>query len=112
MVAVADLILVMDLDNYRDLVREFPEAAAKTALLGLFAADPHAVIQDPFGAPEAEVRRSLALIEAGVEGLASVLEPVAHEAGRRESNPAAEAGAHAVPAPSVAARERSHGRRA
>jgi len=77
MVAAADLILAMDLENYREICREFPDARAKTTLLGLFAAERHLIIEDPYGATESQVRRSLATIEASVDGLVEVLQPEA-----------------------------------
>jgi protein-tyrosine-phosphatase len=74
MVDAADLVLVMDLENYRDLRSEFPGAIEKTTLLGLFAADPHIVIDDPWSVSEANLRRILSTIQASVEGLAAALE--------------------------------------
>jgi protein-tyrosine-phosphatase len=80
-VAEADLILVMDLANYEQLSREFPEARGRTTLLGLFAAEPFVSIDDPYHAAEAQVRRILEKICISVEGLASTLTATAAEAG-------------------------------
>jgi protein-tyrosine-phosphatase/predicted ATP-grasp superfamily ATP-dependent carboligase len=72
-VAEADLILAMDVANYEQLVREFPEARGRTTLLGLFAPQPFATIDDPYHAAEAEVRQTLEQICVAVDGLAASL---------------------------------------
>jgi protein-tyrosine-phosphatase/predicted ATP-grasp superfamily ATP-dependent carboligase len=53
----AQLIVLADLDNLDRFKREFPEALAKTTLLGLFLPEPCAVIEDPYPLdwPEARV---------------------------------------------------------
>ncbi len=70
-VAAADLILVMDLLNLAELVRYYPAAADKAALLGEFdpvwTDDP--VISDPYTGDLEEVRTSYGRVVAAVEGL-------------------------------------------
>jgi protein-tyrosine-phosphatase/predicted ATP-grasp superfamily ATP-dependent carboligase len=72
-VARADLILGMDPDTYERLVVEFPHAAAKTTVLGLFAREPRAVIPDPYTMTEVEVGHVLEQIRGAVEGLSAWL---------------------------------------
>lgn len=74
MVAEADLILVMDHDNWTHLRREFPEARARTTCLGLYAEPPAVEIDDPYTADDAETRRVLACIESAVKRLGAALE--------------------------------------
>ena len=69
----ADLILVMDLDNYRALVQSWPEAARRTTMLSLFASRPVLSIQDPYGLSELEASQSLDLIVTAMEGLSAWL---------------------------------------
>jgi protein-tyrosine-phosphatase/predicted ATP-grasp superfamily ATP-dependent carboligase len=112
MIEAADLVLVMDLENYRDLQREFPEATGKTTLLGLFAADAQAVIPDPYGAPESEIRNTLALIQASIEGLAAAMDAVAEPASLPLKQHAdSSTDKSAVPASSIAGAQgtREHG---
>jgi protein-tyrosine-phosphatase/predicted ATP-grasp superfamily ATP-dependent carboligase len=74
MVDRADLILVMDLGNYEQLVAEFPDAVPRTTLLGLFGtpgAQP--TIADPYGSSADETERVLLQIQNAVTGLASTL---------------------------------------
>jgi len=70
----ADLILVMDLDNYTSLVRQWPEAALRTDMLGLFAAPPCLSISDPYGAPAAEASQIFDTILTSLSGLESWLQ--------------------------------------
>lgn len=73
-VTEADLILLMDVENYQALVREFPEAAPKATLLGLFAPGAkRASIPDPLAATPDETRRVLEQIECSVAGLGRAL---------------------------------------
>jgi protein-tyrosine-phosphatase len=74
----ADLILVMDPDNYRAVATEFPDAIARTSFLGLFAPRPALVIPDPYAATEAETRRVLTQIRDSVTGLAAWLAANGH----------------------------------
>ena len=74
-VQAADLILIMDHDNWRRLAQEFPEARRRTTCLGLYADPPVVEIDDPYGADDAEIRRVLAIIRSAVTGLAKALDP-------------------------------------
>lgn len=69
----ADLVLVMDTDNYRAVATEFPHAIPRTTFLGLFAPRPALDITDPYAATEAEAHRILGQIEASVAGLVAWL---------------------------------------
>lgn len=71
-----DLILVMDLSNYERLANEFPQALAKTLLLGLFKPRPSVSIRDPYQAPESEIRSVLNEIVAAVNGLSTWLKSI------------------------------------
>jgi protein-tyrosine phosphatase len=68
--ANADLVIVMDLKNLRQLRSEFPEIADRTTLLGFFGTPPAFTIADPYLAREAAARNICEQIRAGVEGLA------------------------------------------
>jgi protein-tyrosine-phosphatase/predicted ATP-grasp superfamily ATP-dependent carboligase len=68
--ANADLVIVMDLENLRQLRSEFPEIADRTTLLGLFGTPPAFTIADPYLAREAAARNICEQIRAGVQGLA------------------------------------------
>jgi protein-tyrosine-phosphatase/predicted ATP-grasp superfamily ATP-dependent carboligase len=69
----ADLIVAMDLHNLRALRRRFPEAAARTFLLGLFAPDGPALVRDPFWLEAGEARQVYEELAAAVEGLVSTI---------------------------------------
>jgi len=69
LVAKADLILVMELVHNQMLFELFPEARAKTFLLGHFSSDPVTDIQDPYGGTPEEFDRCYALISLACEGL-------------------------------------------
>ena len=69
----AQLILVMDLENYQALEKQFPEALDRTTLLGLFARPPVVRIADPLLASEEQARRVAEQIRGSLEGLASWL---------------------------------------
>ncbi len=77
MVQGADLILVMDLENYADVAREFPDAVGRTTLLGLFAPGGDPIIADPYLASTDETARVVHQIETAITALAA----------RFESNP-------------------------
>jgi len=66
----ADLILVMDLENYRALGQNWPEAAGRTTMLGLFTSQPLLSIPDPYGVSEVEASQTLDWIVSAMEGLA------------------------------------------
>jgi protein-tyrosine-phosphatase/predicted ATP-grasp superfamily ATP-dependent carboligase len=48
----ADLVFVMDVKNYGDLIGQYPEAASRTLLLGLFLERPAVNIPDPYRASD------------------------------------------------------------
>ncbi len=73
MVRRADLVVLLDLKNFRDYRREFAEELGKVAFLGLCLDPPQIDIQDPYGLPEKETVEIVRLIEAGVERLARQL---------------------------------------
>lgn len=72
--AWADLIFCMDLANLRNVRREFPEAAPRSTLLGLFATPPVYEIADPYTMTEPETRAVIRAIRSSVEGLQAWLE--------------------------------------
>ena len=68
--ANADLVIAMDNENLACLRREFPEAAERTTLLGLFGNPPAVAIADPYLADE-ELRQQICeQVRSSVEGLA------------------------------------------
>ena len=69
----ADLIFVMDANNYRDLVRKFPEAANRTLLLGLFLERPTVNIPDPYRASEEETWEVVTQISRAINAFAQRL---------------------------------------
>lgn len=69
----AELVLVMDSGNYKDLAREFPEAMGRVTTLGLFAPQASVRIADPFLLNEEETRVVSRQIQASIDGLASWL---------------------------------------
>ena len=73
MVRQADLVVLMDLYNFRDFRREFPAEESKAAFLGMFLDPPQLSITDPYDKPAEETLRILRQIEAGVAGLAQRL---------------------------------------
>lgn len=70
MVSRAELVVLLDLKNFRDFRREFPAELGKIALLGLFLEPPQINIMDPYGLPEKETLEIVRLIEAAVQKLA------------------------------------------
>jgi protein-tyrosine-phosphatase/predicted ATP-grasp superfamily ATP-dependent carboligase len=77
MVRRADLILVMDLENYAEVAREFPDAVGRTTLLGLFAPGGDPIIADPYLASANETARVVHQIETTITALAARFETVA-----------------------------------
>jgi protein-tyrosine-phosphatase/predicted ATP-grasp superfamily ATP-dependent carboligase len=73
-VAWADLILCMEPSNLQRLRREFPQAASRATLLGLFANPPLHEIADPDALPEPETRAVVRTIRSAVEGLRAWLD--------------------------------------
>jgi protein-tyrosine-phosphatase/predicted ATP-grasp superfamily ATP-dependent carboligase len=67
----ADLVIVMDSDNLNRLKRQYPEAIARTTLLGLFANPPVLAIADPYQADEDATTRICKQVQSGIDGLAS-----------------------------------------
>jgi protein-tyrosine-phosphatase/predicted ATP-grasp superfamily ATP-dependent carboligase len=66
----ADLIVVMDANNYGDLIRKYPEAANRTLLLGLFLERPTVNIADPYQACEAQTWDVVSQINQAIDALA------------------------------------------
>jgi protein-tyrosine-phosphatase len=69
----ADLILVMDGDNFSRVAADFPEAVTKMTLLGLFARGASAVIRDPDPGSEDAILDVLDQIREAVNGLVAWL---------------------------------------
>jgi protein-tyrosine-phosphatase/predicted ATP-grasp superfamily ATP-dependent carboligase len=69
----ADLIVVMDLDNYEMLAREWPDALRRTTMLGLFGSPPVLSISDPYGLPRGDAAQVFETVRAAVDGLAGWL---------------------------------------
>jgi protein-tyrosine phosphatase len=70
----ADLVVLMDLQNFRLLRRFFPEAVSKTALLGMFLNERRWEIQDPYGTSVPETEAILSQIHCGCDKLVALLE--------------------------------------
>lgn len=78
----AELVLVMDSDNYNGVAREFPEAMGRVTALGLFASQARVRIADPFLANEEETRVVSQQIRSSIDGLASWLQTGLNGGGR------------------------------
>jgi protein-tyrosine phosphatase len=70
MVHSADLVVLLDLYNFRDYRREFPDDLNKVLFLGRFLDPPQLTITDPYDKSADETLRIIKLIEEGVAGLA------------------------------------------
>jgi protein-tyrosine-phosphatase/predicted ATP-grasp superfamily ATP-dependent carboligase len=71
----ADLILVMDWNNYQALIKKFPQARIKTSLLSLFDSEkPFCEITDPYDLQPSAVHRVASQIERSVTGLFRLLQ--------------------------------------
>jgi protein-tyrosine phosphatase len=70
MVQHADLVVLMDLCNFRDFRREFPGEQVNVLFLGMLLDPPQLGITDPYGKAPDEIGRILSEIEAGVTALA------------------------------------------
>jgi protein-tyrosine-phosphatase len=70
----ADLILVMDLDNYKALLSKHPALVVRVTLLGLFANPPAVSIPDPYDMMADEADQVLDGIAAAIRGLRACLE--------------------------------------
>jgi protein-tyrosine-phosphatase/predicted ATP-grasp superfamily ATP-dependent carboligase len=77
LVAWADVILVMDTTNLRDVRRRFPTAADKTYLLGLLDSRSAREIEilDPFGKDEATMEDTCSRIAVAIERLLLCVRP-------------------------------------
>ncbi len=69
----ADLILVMDMQNFMQLKQISPDAVRRTTFLGLFSKHPILNLRDPYELPEREAVQTLTQIAASVDGLCRVL---------------------------------------
>jgi protein-tyrosine-phosphatase len=103
-VAWADLILVMDADNYALLAADFPEAVTKMTLLGLFAREARAVIPDPYTMSEGQVCDVLEQICEAVDGLSSWLQADPRMSGEARPNERSSQGLSAAVEAAVAGR--------
>lgn len=70
--ASADLVVVMDLENFELVKKEFPEALPRTTLLGLFSSSATVAISDPYAADEDTTAMICEQVRAGIHGLADV----------------------------------------
>lgn len=68
----ADLILIMDEENYSQIETEFPSALSRTTMLGLFSGR-QSWIKDPYVCTVSETRSVAQQIFAGVKGLSTWL---------------------------------------
>ncbi|HEY1262850.1 MAG TPA: low molecular weight protein-tyrosine-phosphatase [Terriglobales bacterium] len=77
MVERADVILAMDLENLAELLARYPEASAKTYMLGAYAEGPqqYREIPDPYFGDLAETRRCYQTLQNCVRRLVDSLEP-------------------------------------
>ena len=75
MVECADLILIMDRNNYRAMLDAFPAAQSKVTFLGLFASEPAIEICDPYDLPVKEATAISRIIEDATTNLAALLKP-------------------------------------
>jgi protein-tyrosine-phosphatase/predicted ATP-grasp superfamily ATP-dependent carboligase len=68
--ATADLVVVMDLENFELVKKQFPAVLPRTTLLGLFGSPATVAIADPYMADEATTARICEQVRDGVEALA------------------------------------------
>jgi len=71
----ADLILVMDTDNFKNVRAKFPWALNRTTLLGFFGTKPDPNVRDPYSLSLNETRSVFRHVESSVERLVSWLSP-------------------------------------
>lgn len=69
MVSQADMILLMDIDNYKMLKERFPEAISRSTMLGLFSPNQDVEIADPYDMTVTEAVYVLCQIGTSIEGL-------------------------------------------
>jgi protein-tyrosine phosphatase len=81
-IRVADLILCMDLENLHAVRREFPEAMARSTLLGLFGVPRSVEISDPIAFSAEATAEVLREIGSAIEGLEVWVEREFHTAVR------------------------------
>ena len=67
----ADLIVLMDYENFRALRRDFPEALERTVMLGLFRGRWQLEIPDPYGRSRLTYSRVAGTIENSIDALAA-----------------------------------------
>ncbi len=72
-VAEAELIVCMDLDNLSRMAAEFPDALARTTLLGLFDPGGAPEVRDPYALPDPDARAELERMLAAIDALARAL---------------------------------------
>ena len=72
-IAQANLILVMDRDNFQAMEQRFPTAMPRTTTLGLFQPNGSPNIADPYLGTPAEALRVANQISRCIEGLASLV---------------------------------------
>jgi protein-tyrosine-phosphatase/predicted ATP-grasp superfamily ATP-dependent carboligase len=65
----ADLILVMDLDNYAGILELYPGARQRTTALGLFSNQPDSTIPDPYYSSAEETENVSKKIQSSIAGL-------------------------------------------
>lgn len=82
LVCRADLILLMDLENYRALLHSFPNAKSRVMLLGMFLNPPQLEIRDPYGLSIPETQSILEQIKLAVANFSALLTGSAHPSGR------------------------------
>jgi len=70
----ADLILVMDVKNYGDLIGQYPEAASRTLLLGMLLERPILNIPDPYRASDEKAWEVVNQISCAINALACKLQ--------------------------------------
>lgn len=69
MIAAADIVVVMDLQNWRDVVDNYPESREKTYLVGIFGDSGSVEVEDPFTLEELDARTEFGVLETALEGL-------------------------------------------
>jgi protein-tyrosine phosphatase len=74
LVAAADAVVLMDLDNYHRYRRRFPASTAPVVFLGAFDDADGWVIDDPYGGSRAEFERTYERVAASVSELVVGLE--------------------------------------
>jgi protein-tyrosine-phosphatase len=77
MIETADVICVMDMENWHSLLHSFPHAKMKTILLGAFSGDSDPQIPDPFAMPAHRARAVYEKILRSVDGLFTALRSLA-----------------------------------